>query len=185
MRSRRRFRRPVPPPDDNRARINEKIRIPQVRLIDQEGNQVGVVEVEEARSRAREADMDLVEVAPDAKPPVCRIMDYGKFLYLQQKKDRAARKKQNALDMKEVRLRPGTDQGDLEVKAKSARVFLRDGHKVGLQLRFRGREQAHADLGVDMIHHFAEMLDDVAVIESEPRREGRRMNAVLAPKKKN
>jgi translation initiation factor IF-3 len=181
LRGKRRFRGPLPPPESNRARINDKIRIPLIRLIDQFGNQAGIVNTDEARQLARTAELDLVEVAPNAKPPVCRIMDFGKFLFEQQKKDRAARRKQATADLKEVRLRPGTGQGDLDIKAKAVREFITEGHKVGIQLQFRGREQAHPELGIEMIQRFAKMLVDVAAIEQHPRREGRRMHAVLAP----
>lgn len=184
MRGRRRFRRiPVPPPDVQRARINEKIRVPQVLLIDEEGNKIGVIPTDEARSRAQAAELDLVEVAENAKPPVCRIMNYGKFLFEQQKKERATAKKQNANDTKEVRLRPGTGKGDMDIKAKRAREFLEEGYKVGIQLLFRGREQAHPEMGIEKIKEFAAMLEDIAKIEQMPRKEGRRMNALLAPLK--
>jgi len=184
LRGRRRFRRiPVPPPDTQRARTNEKIRVPQILLIDEEGNKIGVVPPEEGRTRALAAELDLVEVAPNAKPPVCRIMDYGKFLFEQQKKDRATKKKQNVNDTKEVRLRPGTDKGDMEIKAKHAREFIEEGYKVGIQLLFRGRERAHPEMGIDKIKEFARMLEDIAKIEQMPRQEGRRMNALLAPLK--
>lgn len=183
MRGRRRLRVPVPPPDLNRARVNDKIRVTSVRLIDHEGEQLGVVSIEEARRAALEAELDLVEVAPTARPPVCRIMDYGKFLFEQQKKDRAQKKRQASTEIKEIRLRPGTGIGDMEIKAKQAREFLAEGHKVAIQLQFRGRERAHPEVAVEVIDRFAGMLEDVAKVEQAPRQEGRRMNAVLAPKK--
>lgn len=133
---------------------------------------------------AEQAEMDLVEVAPNARPPVCRIMDYGKFLFELQKKERSQKRKSNTQEVKEVRLRPGTGQGDLDIKAKHAREFLEDGYKVGIQLLFRGREQAHPEVAIEMINKFASMLDDIAKIEQAPRKEGRRMNALLAPLKK-
>lgn len=180
----RRFLSPVPPPmQEGKARVNEKIRIPQIRLIDQNGGQVGVVSTDEARRMAREAELDLVEVAPMAKPPVCRIMDYGKFVFEQQKKDRIARKKQAVVSIKEVRLRPGTDSGDINIKAKQAREFLTDGDKVSIQLQFKGREQAHPELGVEMIKRFVALLADVSTVEQDPKKEGRRMTALLIPKK--
>ena len=182
---RRRSRIPVPPPEHaNRARINDKIRVPQVRLIDQNGAQVGVVAIMEALRMAQEAGFDLVEVAADAKPPVCKIQDYSKFLFELQKKERSAKANAHKVDTKEVRLRPGTGDGDLEIKAKHAREFLLEGHKVSLQLRFRGREMSHKELGIEMIRKFARMLDDCAKIEQEPRAEGRGMNALLVPIKK-
>jgi translation initiation factor IF-3 len=182
---RRRSRIPVPPPEHaNRARINDKIRSPTVRLIDEKGEQVGVVTVEDARGRAVTAGYDLVEVAAEAKPPVCRIMDYGKFLFELQKRERQTKAKAHKVDTKEVRLRPGTGGGDLEIKAKHAREFLAEGHKVAIMLQFRGREMSHKELGIEMIKKFTAMLDDVAKMEQEPRIEGRRMNALLAPYKK-
>ena len=184
MIGRRRSRAPLPPPEHaNRARINDKIRVPQVRLIDEKGEQVGVVPTHEAIARAQAAGLDLVEVAAEAKPPVCKIQDFSKFLFEIQKKERAAKSNAHKTDVKEVRLRPGTDDGDLEVKAKHAREFLAEGHKVSLQLRFRGREMSHKELGVEMIRKFAGMLADVAKMEQEPRQEGRGMNALLSPSK--
>ena len=183
LRGRRRLRVPVPPPDTNRARVNDQIRVSSVRLIDNEGEQRGVVSIDEARRAASEAELDLVEVAPTARPPVCRIMDYGKFLFEQQKKDRAQRKRQASTDIKEIRLRPGTGKGDMEIKAKHVREFLAEGHKVSIQLQFRGRERAHPEVAVEVIQRFAALVEDVAKIEQAPRQEGRRMNAVLAPKK--
>jgi translation initiation factor IF-3 len=179
---RRRSRIPIPPPEPaNRARVNEKIRTPQVRLIDENGGQVGVMTVEEARSRATAAGYDLVEVAADAKPPVCRIMDYGKYLFELQKKERQAKSHAHKTDTKEVRLRPGTGQGDLDIKVKHARGFLEEGHKVAILLQFRGRELSHRELGIEMIKRFALALDDLGKIEQEPRLEGKRMHALIAP----
>ena len=183
MRGRKRFRRaPLPPPDVQRARLNEQIRVPRILLIDEEGTRVGEVRTDDARARAVEKELDLVEVAPDANPPVCRIMNYGKFLFEQQKKERANNRKKSVNETKEVRLRPGTDKGDMAIKAKHAREFLEDGYKVGIQLLFRGREQAHPEMGVEKIKEFAALLDDISKIEQMPRKEGRRMNAILAPK---
>ena len=185
MIGRRRSRIPVPPPEHaNRARINDKIRALSVRLIDQDGAQLGVVTIADALRRAQEAGYDLVEVAADAKPPVCKIQDYSKFLFELQKKERSAKANAHKVDTKEVRLRPGTGDGDLEIKAKHAREFLAEGHKVSLQLRFRGREMSHKELGVEMIRKFAKLLEDCAKIEQEPRAEGRGMNALLVPLKK-
>ncbi len=185
MRGRRKKRRvPLPPPDISRGRINEHIRIPEVRLIDAEGQQVGVVKTDEARRMALEVDLDLVEVAANANPPVCKIMDHGKFLFEEQKKERLARKKQreSAVETKEIRLRPGTGDGDLKIKADHAREFLEDGCKVGIQLQFRGREMAHRELGIEAIKRFAAMLEDIAKLEQEPSMQGRRMNALLCLK---
>ncbi|MBA3684873.1 MAG: translation initiation factor IF-3 [Planctomycetes bacterium] len=174
---------PVPPPDTNRARVNEKIKVPSIRLIDETGAQIGVVTVEDARARALAASLDLVEVSAEAKPPVCRIMDYGKYLFEQQKKERQSKSHSHRSETKEVRLRPGTGDGDLDIKAKHAREFLAEGYKVGLQLQFRGREMSHKELGMQMIHKFTKMLDDVAKVEQEPRMEGKRMTALLSPRK--
>ncbi len=185
MIGRRRSRIPIPPPEHaNRARINDKIRAPQVRLIDQDGQQIGVVPIHEALAKAQAAGFDLVEVAPDAKPPVCRIQDYSKFLFELQKKERAAKSHAHKTDIKEVRLRPGTGDGDLEIKVKHAREFLAEGHKVGLDLRFRGRELSHRELGIEMIRRFAELLADCSKMEQEPRLEGKRMHALLTPVKR-
>ena len=164
--------------------MNDKIRTPQVRLIDEKGEQVGVVTVEDARARALAAGLDLVEVAAEAKPPVCRIQDYSKYLFEQQKKDRQAKANAHKVDTKEVRLRPGTGDGDLDIKARHAREFLAEGHKVAIMLQFRGREMSHRELGIEMIRKFSAMLQDVAKMEQEPRMEGRRMNALLSPTNK-
>lgn len=137
--------------------------------------------IEEARSRALAAGFDLVEVAPDAKPPVCRIMDYGKYLFEQQKKERQAKAHAHRTEVKEVRLKPATGPSDFEVKVRHAREFLQDGHKVGVLLQFRGRELMHRELGVEMIQRFAAALADVARLEQEPRLEGKRLHALLAP----
>jgi translation initiation factor IF-3 len=155
-------------------------------LIDAEGNQVGVVATDKARRMAEEAELDLVEVAPNARPPVCRIMNYSKFLFEEQKKERATKRKQreNAIETKEIRLRPGTDDGDMKIKVDHARKFLDEGYKVGIQLQFRGREMAHRELGLEAIQKFAACLVDIAKIEQEPTMNGRRMNAVLASTKK-
>jgi translation initiation factor IF-3 len=180
---RRRSRIPIPPPEHaNRARVNEKIRAPQIRLIDENGGQVGVMTVEEARSRAIAAGYDLVEVAADAKPPVCRIMDYGKYLFELQKKERLAKAHAHKADTKEVRLKPFTDVGDFDIKVKHARAFMEEGHKVAILLQFRGRELSHRELGIDMIRRFATALADLGKMEQEPRLEGKRMHALIAPK---
>jgi translation initiation factor IF-3 len=179
---RRRSRIPLPPPEhEGRARYNEKIRSLQVRLIDEVGAQVGVVGTDEARAKATAAGLDLVEVAAEAKPPVCRIMDYSKYLFELQKKERQAKSKAHKTDTKEVRLRPGTGEGDLKIKAGHAREFLLEGHKIAILLQFRGRELSHRELGIEMIRRFSGMLEDLCKVESEPRLEGKRMHALLAP----
>ncbi len=155
-----------------------------MRLIDEEGTQVGIVSVREALQIAEERGLDLVEVAPNATPPVCRLLDYGKFRYEQSKKEREARKNQRQSDLKEVRLRPKTDDHDLEVKANQARRFLLAGDKVKFTVRFRGREMAHPDIGREMLEQIAETLQDIAIIEQKPLMEGRALSLLLAPNAK-
>ena len=183
MIGRRRSRIPVPPPEHaNRARINDKIRALSVRLIDQDGAQVGVVTIQDALRRAQEAGFDLVEVAADAKPPVCKIQDYSKFLFELQKKERSAKANAHKVDTKEVRLRPGTGDGDLEIKAKHAREFILEGHKVSLQLRFRGREMAHQDIGIKVLERIRTELEVLTKVEQMPKMENRQMVMVLSPR---
>ena len=155
-----------------------------MRLIDEEGAQVGVIPLRDALTLAEERGLDLVEVAPNAIPPVCRIMDYGKFRYEQTKKEREARKNQKQVELKEVRLKPKTDDHDLDVKAKQARRFLLDGDKVKFTVRFRGREIFHPDIGVQMLEQMAEDLRDVAVVEQRPLMEGKALSLLLAPNPK-
>ena len=171
-------------PIRDRFRINNRIRAPQVRLIDENGAQMGIVPIREAMAIAEERGLDLMEVAPNAAPPVCRIVDYGKFRYEQSKKDREARKHQKQAELKEVRLKPKTDEHDLDVKAKQARRFLLDGHKVKFTVRFRGREIFHPDIGREMLEQMAEELRDVATVEQKPLMEGRALSLLLAPNAK-
>ncbi|GDY13942.1 translation initiation factor IF-3 [Planctomycetota bacterium] len=186
MIGRRRSRIPLPPPEHaNRARCNDKIRSPQVRLIDQQGEQVGVVSILDALQRAQAAGLDLVEVAAEAKPPVCRIQDYSKFLFEQQKKERQTKSHAHRTETKEVRLTPVTGQGDVDIKVKHAREFLEAGHKVLLMVVFRGRQLAHRELGLEMIKKFTVQVEDLAKLEQEPKMEGKRMHAMLAPAKKH
>jgi translation initiation factor IF-3 len=168
----------------DRFRINNRIRAPQVRLIDDQGGQLGIVQLREALAIAEERGLDLMEVAPNAVPPVCRIVDYGKFRYEQTKKDREARKNQKQAELKEVRLKPKTDDHDLEVKAKQARKFLLAGDKVKFTVRFRGREIFHPDIGREMLEQMAEELRDVATVEQRPLMEGRALSLMLAPNAK-
>jgi len=168
----------------DRFRINNRIRAPQVRLIDDQGGQLGIVQLREALAIAEERGLDLMEVAPNAVPPVCRIVDYGKFRYEQTKKDREARKNQKQAELKEVRLKPKTDDHDLEVKAKQARKFLLAGDKVKFTVRFRGREIFHPDIGREMLEQMAEELRDVATVEQRPLMEGRALSLMLAPSAK-
>ncbi|HYY88310.1 MAG TPA: translation initiation factor IF-3 [Chloroflexota bacterium] len=154
--------------------------MPEVRVIDEDNNQVGVMPTTEALELARSKDLNLVEVAPNAVPPVCRILDYGKFKYEEEKKERAARKHQHTSELKELRLRPRTDEHDLQVRARAARKFLEEGHKVRLVVRFRGRESSHPEVARAQINHIAERLSDIAVVERAPEMEGRGMYAILA-----
>jgi translation initiation factor IF-3 len=155
-----------------------------VRLIDENGAQLGIVSLREAMTLAEERGLDLMEVAPNAVPPVCRVVDYGKFRYEQTKKDREARKHQKQAELKEVRLKPKTDDHDLEVKAKQARRFLLEGNKVKFTVRFRGREIFHPDIGREMLEQMGEELRDVSTVEQKPLMEGRALSILLAPNAK-
>lgn len=148
-----------------------------------EGEQVGVVSLEEAQNLADEAGMDLVEVSPTANPPVCRVMDYGKFLFEENKKRHAAKKKQKQIHIKEVKFRPGTEEGDYQVKLRNLTRFLTNGDKTKVTLRFRGREMAHQELGMKLLKRVEADLADLAVVEQFPKMEGRQMVMVMAPKK--
>jgi translation initiation factor IF-3 len=161
-------------------RINRAIRVPEVRLIDEDGTQLGVVPTHQALEMARQKDLDLVEVAANAMPPVCKLLDYGRFKYEQTKKEREAKKHQHATELKELRLRPGTDDHDVGVRARSARRFIEEGHKVKLLVRFRGREAAHPEIARGQIDRIVKTLQDIAVVEQGPMMEGRAMFAVLA-----
>jgi len=165
----------------DRLRINNRIRARDVRLIDESGSQLGIITLREALTMAEERGLDLVEVAPNAVPPVCRIMDYGRFRYEQTKKEREARKNQKQIEIKEVRLKPKTDDHDLDVKSKSARKFLLAGDKVKFTVRFRGREIFHPDIGMAMLEQLAEELRDISTIEQRPLMEGRSLSLLLAP----
>ncbi len=159
--------------------MNERIRVPEVRLIGADGEQIGVVPTDQAREKAREAGMDLVEVAPLARPPVCRLMDFGKYKYEQRKKQQKAREKQHRIRIKGIRLRPKTDDHDFEVKLRQARQFLEEGNKVQVTLLFRGREMSHIELGRDVLMRFAEQLKDLSTVERVPKLEGKRMTLLL------
>ena len=163
-------------------RINEEIRAREVRVIAGEGEQLGIMSGRDALQLAQERHLDLVEIAPTAKPPVCRIMDYGKYRYEQQKRDKEARKKQKTFDIKEVKLRPGIEDHDFGVKFKNAVRFLEDGDKVKVTIMFRGRELSHPELGEVLLKKMAEQLKDMAVIERAPKLEGRNMIMIVAPK---
>ena len=165
-------------------RINEDIRIPKIRLIDADGENKGVVSTYEALAMAQEADLDLVEIVPNGKPPVCRIMDYGKFRFDESKKAAAARKKQKQVQVKEIKFRPGTDEGDYKIKLRKLVEFLEEGDKTKITVRFRGREMAHRELGMDLLKRVETELAELALVEQFPKLEGRQMVMVMAPKKK-
>ncbi|MGD8852982.1 MAG: translation initiation factor IF-3 [Gammaproteobacteria bacterium] len=165
-------------------RINQDISATTVRLIGADGQQVGVVPLQEAQSVADEANLDLVEISPQAEPPVCKVMDYGKYRFEEQKKQQAARKKQKQIQVKEVKFRPGTDVGDYNVKLRNLIRFLSEGDKVKVTLRYRGREMAHQELGRDLLKRVEADLEDYGAVEQYPKMEGRQMVMVLAPRKK-
>ena len=173
---------PVRPEETHRT--NRQIRVPEVRLIGAEGEQVGIIATDQAMKMGQEKGLDLVEVAPNASPPVCRLMDYGKFRYSKQKKDAEAKKKQHVTQVKELRVRPGTDLHDLQRQTKKAQEFLEDGQRVKFTLRFRGREMAHQDLGRQKLTQVAEELSEVGWVEVTPRTEGRVMHLVMSPGQK-
>lgn len=163
-------------------RTNEQIRAREVRLIGQDGEQLGIVQLRDALRLAAEADVDLVEVAPTARPPVCRLMDYGRFKYEQAKRDRDARRKQRTGDIKEVKLRPNIDSHDFGFKSRNAHRFLKEGNKVKVTVMFRGREIVHQDLARALMARFSEAVADVGVIERPPKLEGRNMVMIVMPR---
>ena len=163
--------------------INGQIRDKEIRVIGENGDQLGIMSPREAMKLAQEADLDLVKIAPKAQPPVCKIMDYGKFRYEQTRREKEAKKKQRVIEIKEVRLSPNIDNNDLNTKANMARKFLTKGDKVKVTLRFRGRELAHVDNGKAILNSFAEMLSDVAVVDKPAKFEGRSMIMFLAEKR--
>jgi len=164
-------------------RINIEINAPEVRLIGANGEQVGIVPIAQALKMAEEAEVDLVEIAPLAKPPVCKLMDYGKFKYREAKKAHEAKLKQKQIHVKEVKFRPGTDEGDYKIKLRNLIKFLEEGDKAKVTLRYRGREMAHQEFGVRLIERVKQDLDRYAVVEQFPKMEGRQLIMVLAPKK--
>lgn len=184
---RRPTRRPNEPAqrdDSNEPRVNDRIRVPRVLVIDEEGNKLGEFLTEDAIRLALERGFDLIEVAPNARPPVCRLTDYGKLKYEKKKKDAAARKNQIQVQLKELKLRPKTDDHDLGFKVDHAKRFLEHGHKVKITVRFRGREMAHKEIGESQCRLFAEMVKDYGAVETPPRMEGRQMFMVLFPTRK-
>ena len=164
-------------------RLNQEIRVREVRLIDETGKQLGIYPTREALRVAQERGVDLVEVAPDARPPVCRLLDYSKFMYEQQRKDREARKAQRQVEIKEIRLRPKIAEHDVQTKVNRATDFLNKGSKVRVRVRFRGREITHKDIARELLVRVAKELADVSVVEQRPQMEGYTMLMVLAPKK--
>jgi translation initiation factor IF-3 len=177
-------RRPhnAPPQRETGPRINDRIRNPEIRLIGADGENVGVVTPARAMQMAEEAGLDLVEISPNAEPPVCKIMDFGKYKYETQKREAEARKKQKIIEIKEIKFRPGTDTHDYDVKMRSVFKFLEEGDKVKVTLRFRGREMAHQDLGLELLNRVAADVVDAGKIESMPRLEGRQMVMMIGPK---
>ncbi len=171
------------PPERDTTRINERIRVPKVRLIGADGEQLGIVEIDEALKRAQEADLDLVEVAPGSKPPVTRLLDYSKYKYEQEQKQKQARKHQQQVNVREIKLRPKIADHDYETKKGHVERFLRHQNKVKITIMFRGREQAHPERGRALLKRLFEDLDGLATIESEPLQEGRNMSMMLAPSK--
>ncbi|MET1219618.1 MAG: translation initiation factor IF-3 [Glaciecola sp.] len=169
----------------DKARINDEINANEVRLIGKDGEQVGIVTLAEAQAQADEASLDLVEISPNAQPPVCKVMDYGKFLFEKSKALKEQKKKQKQIQVKEIKFRPGTDEGDYQVKLRNLRRFLEAGDKAKVTIRFRGREMAHQDIAIDLLKRVRTDLEEVANCESFPNRvEGRQMIMVLAPLKK-
>ncbi len=156
----------------------------QVRLIGADGNQIGIIKTREALEMAEEAGLDLVEIVPTTDPPVCRLMDFGRFLFDQKKKKSEAKKKQKQIQIKEVKFRPGTDEGDYQVKLRNLTRFLNDGDKAKVTMRFRGREHAHRELGLDLLRRIEGDLAPISIVEQQPLMEGRQMVMVLGPKKK-
>ena len=169
-------------PNRGGPRTNEGIDTPEIQLIDVSGENVGVVEIEDALARASEAGLDLVEISPNAEPPVCKIMDFGKYKYETQKREAEARKKQKIIEIKEIKFRPGTDTHDYDVKMRNVLKFLENGDKVKITLRFRGREMAHQELGLELLNRVADDVKEVAKVENMPKLEGRQMVMMIAPR---
>ena len=170
------------PPTRDGPRVNEEIRVPQVRLIDQDGEMMGVMSARDAMLRAFAVGLDLVEISPNADPPVCKILDYGKFKYEQQKKKNEAKKKQKVIEIKEIKVRPNIDENDYQVKMRAMKSFIDEGDKVKVTLRFRGREMAHQDIGVRVLERIRAEMDVSTKVEQMPRLENRQMVMVLSPK---
>ncbi|WP_197737865.1 translation initiation factor IF-3 [Aquicella lusitana] len=169
---------------EKKPRVNDEIRSHEVRLIDAEGQQLGVVSIHEAKKISEEAGLDLVEVSPEAKPPVCRIMDYGKYKFQMSKRKAAAKKKQKQIQIKEIKIRPGTEEADYQVKLRNIMKFLENGDKAKVTVRFRGREMSHPELGMQLLERMINELADYGAIEQHPKFEGRQIVMVMGPKKK-
>ncbi|CAA7615455.1 translation initiation factor IF-3 [Magnetospirillum sp. SS-4] len=170
------------PPKNDGPRVNREIDVRSIRLVGADGEMIGVVTLREGLTMAEEAGLDLVEVSPNADPPVCKILDFGKFKYEDQKKKNAARKKQKVIEVKEIKLRPNIDEHDYDVKMRSMKKFLEEGDKVKVTLRFRGRELAHQDLGMKVLEKVKDDLETLGKIEQVPKMEGRQMVMVIAPR---
>jgi translation initiation factor IF-3 len=176
-------RSPLPaPPTRDGPRVNEEIRVPQVRLIGQGGEMLGVMSTREALARAYNAGLDLVEISPNADPPVAKILDFGKFKYEQQKKKSEAKKKQKVIEIKEIKVRPNIDENDYQVKLRAMKSFIEEGDKVKVTLRFRGREMAHQDIGIRVLERIRADMDGATKVEQMPRMENRQMVMVLSPR---
>ncbi len=173
---------PISSKKNNKSRINDEIEANEVRLISHEGEQLGVVSLTVALQTAKQTEMDLVEISPDAEPPVCKIMDFGKFRYKQQMKAKKSKKKQHKVKLKEVRFRPRIDSHDLEMKVNHAREFLEKGNSVKLTVMFRGREMAHKEIGFELLNQVMEQLSDIGSTDKKPLGEGRFINAFIKPK---
>lgn len=174
--------RPVAPVQKDGPRVNKEIRVLEVQLIDADGQNLGPTKINDALQAAEDAGLDLVEIAPNSQPPVCKLLDYGKFKYVSQKKAAEARKNQKIVEVKEIKMRPNIDDHDYDVKMKAMRRFFDEGDKVKVTLRFRGREMAHQDLGLKLLVKVREEVSTLAKVESDPSLEGRQMTMVLAPR---
>ncbi len=170
------------PPNRDGPRVNEDIRVPQVRLIDQDGEMLGVMTAREAIQRAYAVGLDLLEISPNAEPPVCKILDFGKFKYEQQKKKNEAKKRQKVIEIKEIKVRPNIDENDYQVKLRAMKAFIEEGDKVKVTLRFRGREMAHQDIGVKVLERIRADMDVATKVEQMPKMENRQMVMVLTPR---
>ena len=170
------------PPNRDGPRVNEDIRVPQVRLIDQDGEMIGVMSARDAIQRAYSVGLDLLEISPNADPPVCKILDFGKFKYEQQKKKNEAKKRQKVIEIKEIKVRPNIDENDYQVKLRAMKTFIEEGDKVKVTLRFRGREMAHQDIGVKVLERIRGDMDFATKVEQMPKMENRQMVMVLTPK---